>query len=323
MIYKISSIYELGHYTECSDGQHIRLDCPYCVSVRGVVDDDQKLYINTFKGVGMCFKCESIVILEDVIPSLDKIANIIEETFNYRDPAKPPSFNMEFTTPIRDNPVVYSYLKGRNHPVSEECIDYWEFKACTIGDSNYVFIPNKVEGSNTDYYMTRIADKNAPKESRWDSARTFKPLFKIHKFVPRDDLFFVEGVFSATAIGVNAIPLLGKFISDYQMNRLGSKFQDLERYPKRVFVVLDGGEHEKKVAGVICDRLRKIFTLRSEIYRIDLPAGMDPDDVPNIYDFVNKAVLMTRVEWGKEFTKACKQQKRRGGIKSGRPCRTS
>jgi hypothetical protein len=287
----ISMVEELGKSKSCSDGRHLRFNCPYCPEVRGKADDDYKLYFNKHKSVGMCFKCATVVVLEsdEEIPSLESIKEHFESMFGFlfappKREFEVPEFDISFSVPAFEDKDVMNYLRGRNHPLSDELIVYWDLRACILKGKKYVLIPNKVVGNKTDYYQMRIASKDAPKNERWNSPNTsIKPLFKIHKF-KWDDLVLVEGVFSATAVGANAVPLLGKYLTDRQQRQLLARFSTFG-FPKRVFIVLDGGALEKKLANKIYYKLREMFITTTDIYKINLPYGKDPDEVDNIMDY--------------------------------------
>jgi hypothetical protein len=287
----IGMVEELGKSKSCSDGRHLRFNCPYCPDIRGKADDDYKLYFNKHKEVGMCFKCNTIVVLESdgEIPSLETIKQHFESMFEFlyclpKPSPVIPEFDISFSVPAFEDKDVMNYLRSRNHPLSDELIAYWDLRACTLGGKKYVLIPNMINGNKTDYYQMRIANKNAPKNERWNSPNTsIKPLFKIHKF-KWDDLVLVEGVFSATAIGANAIPLLGKYLTGHQLSQLYDKFS-VFGYPKRVFIVLDGGSFERKLANKIYHKLKKMFIATTDIYKINLPHGKDPDEVESVMSY--------------------------------------
>jgi len=101
-------------------------------------------------------------------------------------------------------------------------------------------------------------------------------LYGFHRITPRlhQGLAVVEcpwGVMRLAQIGIPAVALLGIHLSRTQV-------QLLRRTP-RIVLMLDGDQAGRSASRQIADTLNK-YT-RTQVHRIDLPRGLDPDDLDN------------------------------------------
>lgn len=279
----IDSISELG--TDfISSFEHNRYCCPYCVSRRGKEDNDYKLYVNVkrISIVGFCFKCNIVVFSRSGTPSFEKIAPIFLQYLNKIDQEsstkKIQIFDISFTESIYEDNICLNYLLNKRK-IPKEMIDYWEMRSLTLVDRQYVFIPDEVISQSTNFYQLRVLDDSKPKYI--SATGCDKPIMKLYKH-EYDELYLVEGVFSAIAIGREAVPLLGKYMSRIQVTQLRNHYERINKFPKYVYICLDGGCVEESMR--IYKMIRSLFTLKSRILRMDLPLdsnnkGLDPDEL--------------------------------------------
>ena len=102
-------------------------------------------------------------------------------------------------------------------------------------------------------------------------------LYGFHRITPRlhQGLTVVEcpwGVMRLAQIGIPAVALLGIHLSRTQV-------QLLRRTP-RIVLMLDGDQAGRSASRQILDTLTQ-YT-RTSVHRIDLPQGLDPDDLDNL-----------------------------------------
>lgn len=268
-----------SHVYESKD--YLRYNCPWCVEIRGKEDKDAKLYYNKILKVGFCFKCESVVV-GDNLPALESIHKIWRAPKNNIDPTQQ-SFDLSgWTRPVQPGSAVYKYLTETRN-LSHSVIEKYQFRESDL--STGVIIPNPT--TRTDPYITDFCQIRyfGCHSLRYVSPTgAVKPLYGYLFVRDNEDCVIVcEGSFSAISasqsLNIPAVGLFGKSISAQQVNLLRDK------HPKSVLVMLDGME---LTSGMKVARTLSTFT---EVYMTFLESGKDPAETENLRDRVNNFTI--------------------------------
>lgn len=168
---------------------------------------------------------------------------------------------------------VNSYLNQRG--VSVAIRDEYGIMAAYDYRGESVLIPNvktvNTRQAFTDFYVLRYLDGNQPK---YMFPSMPKPLMFCHRHSSKR-LTLVEGVFDALAFPGEAHPMLGDAISQTQIDEI--KMCLLLYDIKKICLILDGGEREKKTSMTQGRRLANALNRRIFVYL--LPDGKDPDEL--------------------------------------------
>ena len=231
-----------GQTRSASGGSEIRICCPFCKARVGRPDTGFHMYVNLERPVAHCFRCEwkghhlSLVIsvdggsyaqalksIEDAAPDVglfEKLGSsrgLVQghEMASMPDGYKPLVVMSLKTSPIEDHQehpeatAAWRYLTKRNVPLDiiTRCFGYvpgtmrvwiliddnwWQGRLMVAGDPKYI----------------------SPPWPKGDSLWNAQALGKY------DDIVICEGVFSAIAVGDNAIALCGKTINAPQADRI-------------------------------------------------------------------------------------------------------
>jgi hypothetical protein len=284
----LNDISELGDSRDKqpSESHHLRYDCPYCLSVRGKVDTDGKLYVNVRKKIGFCFKCNTTVIIDHTAFPVSEVYEFEEFLKKYFYPPKKEikeqqqAFDLSWTVPANESINVSNYLKfSRKRPVSVKTIREYNLRAASLEGNDVLVIPNKFKDGVTDFYQYRFISGGSKSKRYHSVTDAIRPLFNVERALKYKELIFTEGVFSAIAAGYNALALYGVYLTVYQLEEL--RTYDLSHIEK-VYLALDGGV-ENRLFFRLYKRLRRI--LEVPFFKVDLPFGTDPDDVDFQYYF--------------------------------------
>lgn len=260
--------------------EEVRYYCPVCEQRRGKPDKDGKLYFNTIKRVGMCFKCGVVLRSNRVMnkEELNEWLSYREEQEAIKEPAK---LSLKFTHPVLEDPEAYSYLLGRG--LTGETITRFNIRACNSPVNGIVFNNGVDENECTDFLQIRnyeAVDKN----HRFLNVRNILKPMVLLPFAG-SDMILCEGFMSAFSAyqylqrmlpDDDICPLVctGKSISNYQMSQLKEHCKKFDN--PCFYVCLDGGfvQEALKVAKQLMKGVRD-----ATIYIMRLPDDKDPNDI--------------------------------------------
>jgi hypothetical protein len=233
-----------------SSGQ-VSFDCPACAEDKGLIGGDGKgnLEINYEKNVFKCWACADRNNMHGTIPKLIKrygneshLKNflLLKPNYNYSDKQQSniitnltlPEGSLSLSSNNKHNSYddVIKYIKKRN---VYDLVNKFDFHYT----SERLIIPSYDEFSILNYYVGRsIYKKIKPKYLNPDADKT-QIIFN-EKLVNWDDvIFLVEGAFDHIVVP-NSIPLLGKYLNDYLLNKLYYKSSSL------IVILLDSDAYE-------------------------------------------------------------------------------
>ena len=133
--------------------------------------------------------------------------------------------------------IPLNYLKSRG--IDKNIITKWKMGYCPTGKySGRILIPSFDEDGDINYFVTRSYDKNWKK---YLNPNVSKDMIFNHPYIDFDkDVVLVEGVFDATKVGQNAIPLLGS-----TLNENSKLFYEIVKNDSTVYLALDPDAHKK------------------------------------------------------------------------------
>jgi DNA primase len=122
--------------------------------------------------------------------------------------------------------LAYKYLKNRN--LSDQAIHEYELGFCSEGDyKGYVIVPFYENGEIVFFQARKflsLANKPDHKNPPRDSANgKSQVIFNLDRISKNRSVVITEGVFDAMAVKKNAIAILGKKMSKYQIDKLVSR----------------------------------------------------------------------------------------------------
>jgi len=243
-------------------GDEVKVNCPRCPEG----DEDGHLWINKKYGFGHCFKC-------DWAPSFRKKLRLIDKSVSASafekaaaslttvdDVVDIPQISwpdgIEFLP--SDSPfgkLAMSYLeKTRKFDAVRVCERY-KLAVCSSGRMmGRIIFPIFEEGKLVYYQGRSIFGKeptylNPPKDEKGRGKSEY--LFNLDVAAQEEIVFLVEGFFDAMRMGDSAIPLLGKTLSETQLEKL------ILAGIKRVCVCLDTDAKKEslKVAEMLSNQL--------------------------------------------------------------------
>lgn len=227
-------IFEPGDYKPYADasGDEVRYNCPVCIDIRGKEDDDGKMYWNTAKRKGYCFKCNTVFYpntddLDDggdaeyhqvMSGFLDKIVGY--DQLEYEEPDE---IAFDFP-PLKDD--LLFYLKDRN--------PFLLHLAPTLGLHGWY---GRDKGVVTPFFykekiikfQTRFISRQDPKAAKYYTSEGTKVLYSPrhifgtrHSFelLGEQTVTLVEGTYDAIACAImgfpNPLAVLGSSLTKYQ-----------------------------------------------------------------------------------------------------------
>tara|TARA_R110000824_G_scaffold2936_5_gene13377 strand:- start:5192 stop:6130 length:939 start_codon:yes stop_codon:yes gene_type:complete len=133
--------------------------------------------------------------------------------------------------------IPLNYLKSRG--IDKNIITKWKMGYCPTGKySGRILIPSFDDDGNINYFVTRSYDNNWKK---YLNPNVSKDMIFNHPYIDFDkDVVLVEGVFDATKVGQNAIPLLGS-----TLNENSKLFYEIVKNDSTVYLALDPDAHKK------------------------------------------------------------------------------
>ena len=223
----------------------VRYNCPNCESKRGKPDDDGKMYWNTKKLRGWCFKCSTAFLPVDESASKDEVewkkvtdtylSNLPMALFEGIEYPREVAFNF----PEMETPHL-KYLKGRN-PFLIPLAPYLGLRAWK-GRESAVVTPF--------FYKERICKFQArfmyrKRGMKYYTSEGPKPLYSpMHVFnnfrlVETDMITICEGTYDAIALAIlgfpNPVAVLGDKLTPLQLYDI----RNLRPVVKKVYVCLD------------------------------------------------------------------------------------
>lgn len=257
------------------NGDEIRFNCPFCITIRGKEDNDGKLEYNEKKRIGHCYKCDTVVI-GDQDWSLETASNKLKlKDIDHRS-----VYNLSgWSDAVTEGSKSYDYLISRK--LTKELIEFYQFRESDHFDG--IIIPNPI--SNTDdTYLTNFCQvryfKSDAKLRYLGIPDSKKPIYGKSLVPDNSKLVICEGVFSAIAanrrLGLPAIALYGKSLSKYQEAEIRSM------NPYSIVLILDG----KELRDILEIGRRLSFFVKT--YAVFLPFGTDPEEAPNLEEDITE-----------------------------------
>lgn len=267
-------------------GNEIRYNCPTCFDVRGKKDNDGKLYFNTEKRKGFCFKCATIFYPEtsNELDNTDIQFHKTRETFLHYlkgfdefERQEPESIYFNFS-PLGDD--LLSYLKTRNIFLIP-LIPLLGLRGWYGKDKGVVtpfFYKEKIVKFQTRF----ISRKSAPKYYTSEGTKILyspKHLFGNigqFKLLEEQTVTLVEGTYDAIACAImgfpNPLAILGSTLTQYQIFLL-KKFS-----PFKIYCCLDNWKLNVALKSQV---LRSLLTVDEAI--IHTWGGKDPEEYLRLY----------------------------------------
>lgn len=244
-----------GEYKNHNDYRcQVSFDCPVCsYDIKGLDHGDGKgnLEINYKYGVYKCWVCAETHDTHGSIHKLIKkfgtpkqLKNYIllrpEESEDFKKRTyntvklpkefvafKDASFGMKLTPTYKQ---AYNYIKSRN--ITDLMLQLYNIGYCASGPyENRIIIPSYDENKNLNYFIARSFLTKSKMKYKNPEAQKEIIIFNEHLIDWEKPIYIVEGAFDSIFIP-NAIPLLGKFMSDHL-------FMTLYEKAKKIIIVLD------------------------------------------------------------------------------------
>ena len=271
----------------------LQIDCPLCQERDGLSHGDGKknLEINTELKKFKCWKCDfppfagglgrliktygsySDYQIYVAIAGNDKYESKIEDEFEYNYHIELPPEYIPFTKVDMLNPLhfeAYNYMIV-NRKFSKDILVKYHIGFCLTGFyKNRIIIPSFDRFGTINYFISRTYDNNE-KKMKYKNPKIDKNKIIFNEGLINWDstVYIVEGLFEALTLENNAIPLLGKTISDLLLFKL-------KYYKPNVIVILDPDAYVTSI-----DLLQKIKTIYSDcddsVKIVKLPSENDYD----------------------------------------------
>jgi DNA primase len=274
-----SAVFEIledmfGDYKNHNDYRHqVSFDCPICShEIKGLDHGDGKgnLEVNYKYGVYKCWVCaETHGTHGSVFKLIKKFGNprqlkkylllkpeddedISKRTYK---PVKLPkefvsfknaSFGMKLTPGYKQ---AYNYIKNRN--ITDLMLQIYNIGFCATGlYENRIIIPSYDENNRLNYFIARSYLMKTKFKYKNPEAQKELIIFNEYLIDWNKPIYIVEGAFDSIFIP-NAIPMLGKFMSEHL-------FMTLYEKAKKIIIVLDPdayGDQEKLYHKLNCGKL--------------------------------------------------------------------
>lgn len=263
-----------------------RFYCPVCEQRRGKPDNDGKLYFNTVKRVGYCFKC-GVILKSNRVMNKEELQEFLSYKEEQEAIVKPAQLSLDFTESVLDDKDALEYLLGRGLDI--DTIKRFNIRSCKSPVNGIVF-NNGVDKDNvTDFLQIRNYTTTNHARRFLNVRNVLKPMVLLP--FAGEHMIMCEGFMSAFSAYQNLKKMLpdedycplvctGKSISRYQMSQLQEhckKYQTPE-----IIVCLDGGFNKEALK--VAEQLTRGITDIS-VYIMRLPDETDPNDL-NLETFV-------------------------------------
>jgi hypothetical protein len=254
-------------------GSHYIYQCPWCSAER----KDKKLYYNYKTGIGLCFRCETVIVSKHV--DVKKVDLTKFSWLNFL--SSNTYLDISWTDTALISNEVKIYLSKRKYFYDVDIIGKFNLRSFTgVNGETVLLLPNNFPNTvSVDSFQTSvISGKNyGPKYLTYSDNKVIYFLDKIEN--PKT-IVFVEGIFDAISVTnefkdkLTACCLLGKSISRSQQRQfyLYMKSHDL----KEVIVALDGDVNKERCIKTC----RQLLSVNSSIkvYFTTLPNELDPEE---------------------------------------------
>lgn len=244
-----------GEYKNHNDYRcQVSFDCPVCsYDIKGLDQGDGKgnLEINYKYGVYKCWVCaethdthgsiyklikkygnpkqlKKFLLLkpeenEDNRNRVYKTVKLPKEFVSFKDA----SFGMKLTPTYKQ---AYNYIKSRN--ITDLMLQIYNIGYCASGVyENRIIIPSYDENKHLNYFIARSFLTKTKMKYKNPEAQKEIIIFNEHLIDWNKPIYIVEGAFDSIFIP-NAIPMLGKYMSDHL-------FMTLYEKAKKIIIVLD------------------------------------------------------------------------------------
>jgi len=284
-----SAVFEIledifGEYKNHNDYRYqVSFDCPVCsYDIKGLDHGDGKgnLEVNYKYGVYKCWVCAET---HDTHGSVHKLIKKFgtpkqlkkylllrpEENEDgtkrvYRKVRLPKEFIAfkDVTSGMKLTPFfrqAYNYIKSRN--ITDEMCSKYNIGFCKDGMyENRIIIPSYNENHDVDYFVARSYLSKTKMKYKNPEAQKEIIIFNEYLIDWDKPIYIVEGAFDSIFID-NAIPMLGKFMSEYLFDKLYEK-------AKKIIIILDPdawSDAEKLYHKMNCGKLMgKIWIVKLE-----------------------------------------------------------
>ena len=273
---------EKQHYSH--KGQ-IAFNCPVCDDGR----NKGNLEINYYQHVFKCWSCGDVNDMHGSLSKLIrtygtkqqlKIYKVLEpEEFKVKTKEKTYLKFPEGFTRFKDSNPIYpvykqaiNYLKSRG--ITDEMIEKFDIGFCGEGThSNRIIIPSYDKRGDLNYYIARSWLKFTKAKYKNPEAEKDQIIFWENLIDWDKDIYLVEGAFDGMFLP-NAIPMLGKHLSDLLFNTLYEKANgdiivctdgDAWKDGLNVYEMLNGGRLYGKIKIVKLPKDKDVCDLRGNI----------------------------------------------------------
>ena len=281
-------------------------NCPFCIHKVGKVDEKHHLGFNVVKKVYQCLRCgtsgkltdlkELALLSGSVSSTFQDIRNKIHKVFKRNKFNKIDLNEISWELTKDNTPFAYQYLTIRGFTDSEikkydirVGIPYFDEEKQKeirkwVGRILFPFYNNSNECV---YVVGRTYNGGNPRYINSEGSKS-SILYNINNV--KDVVIICEGIISSISAeritGVSAVALLGKSITDYQVNLIKNK-------TNLVYLSLDADTTSEEKNKVIS----KLLAADIKVHLVDLPLITnergklkDPDDLKNVYmEFFEKA----------------------------------
>jgi DNA primase len=191
-------------------------------------------------------------------------------------PFKDASFGLKLTPQYKQ---AFNYIKKRN--ISELMLQIYNIGFCTSGIyENRIIIPSYDKNKNVNYFIARSYLNYTKMKYKNPEAQKETIIFNEHLIDWDKPIYLVEGAFDSIFIP-NAIPMLGKFLSDYLFNQIYDN-------AKKVIIILDPdawNDAERLYHRINCGKLMgKVWIVKLEGDKdiADLEGKINEDDIKQL-----------------------------------------
>jgi len=295
--------------------------CSFCPARKGSPDTHFHLGLNTISGKYQCFRCgakpsvtgkisnveDLKMLLEGPEQDDDEVLTRLQKRVSSMFPkiGSVKGFQLaDYSWPIckRNTPIAYRYMKEERGFSDQEL----QTNSIRVGSSYYdsgqdrriqrwagrVLFPY-FDGPEATYFLGRSYNGKKPKYLNCNASRS-NIVYEIGWDKGVDYVMVVEGVISGISANRNssmpAAPTLGKQITRNQMQKIRSRFN-------RGYVCFDGDLRREEDVFMKCVAMKGFLKLGFEVYNMELPPGMDPDEVGlGIREYISAAKPITIVD---------------------------
>lgn len=216
--------------------------CPFCAEKRAkhgkeaTEDTAGKLYINTYKNVGYCFRCNTVVLVGFTVDNaIENLVKTLEFAFKENEEVEFETLTLNYPLAC-DNKDAMSWIQARNPVLTPDIIRMLDArwyervirkKSEITGEFEPVnrrgiLFPIRIKNEIKSFQIRFLTDVHAERFYTLNGAKLCWSLFPNQ--TKMSEISICEGVFSAIAAGLmqfkQPLALLGKTITPLQINQL-------------------------------------------------------------------------------------------------------